>query len=95
MTNKKAENAGHATTKLLNTDLETKILEKAQNDYEKLVTDRHYLHSHPETGFDLTETMRAATYDAKVNKNIQVNGLELNSSIQEMAQPEVASTQTK
>ena len=29
------------------------------------------------TGFDLTETMKAATYDAKVNKNIHVDGLEI------------------
>lgn len=28
------------------------------------------------TGFDLTETMRAATYDAQVNKNITISGLE-------------------
>lgn len=29
------------------------------------------------TGFDLTETMKAATYDAKVNKNIHVDGLDI------------------
>ncbi|MCR4585437.1 MAG: flotillin family protein, partial [Lachnospiraceae bacterium] len=28
------------------------------------------------TGVDFTEIMRASTYDAKVNKNITVNGLE-------------------
>lgn len=28
------------------------------------------------TGFDLTETMRAATYDAQVNRNVTISGLE-------------------
>lgn len=28
------------------------------------------------TGFDLAETMRAATYDARVNKNVTISGLE-------------------
>lgn len=40
------------------------------------------------TGFDLTETMKATTYDAKVNKTIQVNGLKT-------ASIEAASTQTE
>jgi flotillin len=29
------------------------------------------------TGFDLTETMKASTYDAKVNRNVNLNGMEI------------------
>ena len=28
------------------------------------------------TGFDITEIMKAQTYDAKVNKNVNLTGLE-------------------
>ena len=34
-----------------------KIMQKAQADYQRIVADRHYLHAHPETGFELTETL--------------------------------------
>ena len=53
------------------------------------------------TGFDLTETMRAATYDAKVNKNIEVKGLEIpivsnsEATSAEISSPEIASTKIK
>ena len=33
------------------------LLEEAENYKTKLVEMRHYLHSHPETGFDLKETV--------------------------------------
>ena len=32
------------------------ILQEVSRDKEKMVADRHFLHTHPETGFDLTET---------------------------------------
>ena len=35
------------------------------------------------TGFDLTETMRAHTYDAKVNKNVNLNSTPLVAVTQE------------
>ena len=35
-----------------------KILQEAQKDFEKMVNDRHFLHMHPETGFDLKETLK-------------------------------------
>ena len=47
------------------------------------------------TGFDLSETMKAATYDAKVNKNIEVKGLNFTTSPQETTSIEVASTENK
>ena len=47
------------------------------------------------TGFDLTETMKAATYDAKVNKNIEIKGVDCSSLPQEIATIEVASTENK
>lgn len=47
------------------------------------------------TGFDLTETMKAATYDAKVNKNIEIKGVDHPSLPQEIATIEVASTENK
>lgn len=39
------------------TQLTAAILQEAKKDFEKLVGDRHFLHMHPETGFDLTETL--------------------------------------
>lgn len=48
------------------------------------------------TGFDLSETMKAATYDAKVNKNVTITGLNQSSSpIQTLTIDEVASSQNK
>lgn len=37
---------------------DTQILQEALKDYEKLVENRRYLHSHPEVGFNLEETTR-------------------------------------
>ena len=45
------------------------------------------------TGFDLTETMKASTYDAKVNKNIELKGVDLTALPQETTSREIASTQ--
>ncbi len=36
---------------------ENKILQEAKKDFEKMVSDRHFLHMHPETGFALKETI--------------------------------------
>lgn len=47
------------------------------------------------TGFDLSETMKASTYDAKVNKNIEVKGLAAASHSLENTTIEVASTENK
>ena len=42
------------------------------------------------TGFDLTDTMKAHTYDAKVNKNIELNGIPSNPLVSSPATLEVA-----
>lgn len=48
------------------------------------------------TGFDLTETMKAATYDAQVNRNVTITGLESTlSHPNKFSLDEVATSQTE
>ena len=46
------------------------------------------------TGFDLSDTMKAHTYDAKVNKNIELNGLSSNPTVVTSTALEVAPTES-
>ena len=41
--------------------MENNFLQEAIQDKEKMIADRHYLHTHPETGFDLTDTRAYVT----------------------------------
>lgn len=45
------------------------------------------------TGFDLSETMKASTYDAKVNKHVQINGAVLPAQVPNLSPQETASTE--
>ena len=48
------------------------------------------------TGFDLAETMKAATYDAQVNRNVTITGLESTlSHPNKLSLDEVATSQTE
>lgn len=41
------------------------VLDQSQKDYEKIVADRHYLHTHAETGFDLSQTLSYVMQELK------------------------------
>ena len=46
------------------------------------------------TGFDLSDAMKVHTYDAKVNKNIELNGLSSNPTVVTSTALEVAPTES-
>ncbi|MBO5336960.1 MAG: amidohydrolase [Lachnospiraceae bacterium] len=51
-------------------DLAAKITEKSKKASSQIISHRHYLHTHPETGFDLTKTLEY------VKKELQTMGYE-------------------